>query len=72
MADAIMKTRRGGQSVSASVKFLLKNRADLEYFEDLEDYVFSSGPTTKYRRAFEHHALFVRQHLVKALWSREI
>jgi hypothetical protein len=72
MADAVMKTRRGGQSVSESVEFLLKNRADLEYFQDLEDYVFASGPTAKYRGAFEHHALFVRQHLLKVLWSREI
>jgi hypothetical protein len=68
-----MRTGKGRRQVSESMKFLVTNRADLEGFEDIEDFVFASGPSNqRYRDAFEHHFIAVRQAVATVLWSREI
>jgi hypothetical protein len=68
-----MATQYGRTSVSRSVAFLVDNRADLEGFEDVEDFVFSSGPVPQHHRAgFEHHLTVVRQSLARVLWSHGI
>ncbi|WP_437953399.1 hypothetical protein WME98_24025 [Sorangium sp. So ce296] len=73
LAIKILAARKGRQTLSDSVAFLLAKRSAMATFAGISSFVLAEGPERiPGHSGCEHHMLALRSHLARELWSRQL